>query len=75
VSATTHGLASGIVFGLVAVLLGQQFGYYSLSDLATAITYLVIGMVVGGAIFAVIGWALGRRYLHKHPEDVPPAQG
>ncbi len=72
-STTTHGLAAGIVLGIVVVVLGQQFGYYSLSDLLTAVLYLVIGMVVGGALFAVIGMALGRRYLRKHPPEATPA--
>ncbi len=65
-SATTHGIASGIVFGIVAVVLGQQFGYYSLSDLTSAILYLVIGVVVGAVIFGLVGMALGRRYLRTH---------
>lgn len=71
-SATSHGVASGVVFGIVAVVLGQQFGLYSLSDLATAIEYLVIGVVVGAVVFGVIGMALGRRYLRRHPVEPPP---
>ena len=71
-SATTHGVASGIVFGIVAVVLGQQFGFYSLSDLGTAIVYLVIGIVIGAVVFGLIGMALGRRYLRTHPTGTPP---
>lgn len=74
-SATTHGLAAGIVFGIVSVVLGQQFGFYSLSDLVTAIEYLVIGIVIGAVVFALIGMALGRRYLRTHappPTASPP---
>ena len=66
-SATTHGIASGIVFGIVTVLLGQQFGLYGLSDLASAVEYLVIGIVIGAVVFGLIGMALGRRYRRTHP--------
>ncbi len=65
-SATSRGVASGIVFGIVAVLLGQQFGLLSLSDLGTSLEYLIIGIVIGAVIFGVIGRLLGRRYLRRH---------
>lgn len=68
-SATSQGAVSGIVLGIVAVLLGQQFGYYDLSDPTTIVVYFVIAMVVGAAIFGAIGMALGRRYLSRHPEE------
>jgi tetrahydromethanopterin S-methyltransferase subunit C len=67
VSATSQGVGAGIVIGICAVLLGQQFSLFSLSDLTPAIEYLVIGAVVGGVIFGVIGWGLGRRYVRRHP--------
>jgi hypothetical protein len=67
VSATGSAAASGVVLGIVLVLLAQQFGLLGLSDLVHAIEYLVIGAVVGGVVFALIGWALGRRYLARHP--------
>jgi len=67
VSATSHGAGCGIVLGIVFVLLAQQLSYISLSDLVPAIIDLVIAMVVGAIIFGVIGWALGRLYLHRHP--------
>jgi hypothetical protein len=66
-SATGSGAAAGVVLGLVLVLLAQQFGLAGLSDLVHAIEYLVIGAVVGGIFFGIIGWALGRRYLARHP--------
>ena len=71
-SATTHGVAAGIVFGIVSVILGQQFGVYGLSDLVTAILYLIIGIVIGAVVFGLIGMALGRRYLRTHPAESPP---
>ncbi|MGD0250567.1 MAG: hypothetical protein ABSB97_06760 [Thermoplasmata archaeon] len=70
-SATTHGIAAGIVFGIVVVLLGQQFGYLSLSQLTPAILYFVIAIVVGAVVFGLIGMALGRAYLRKHPPESP----
>lgn len=73
-SATTQGIAAGVVFGAVVVLLGQQFGFYSLSDLAATLEYLIVGIVLGAVIFGVIGRALGRRYLRRHPVEpaAPP---
>ena len=70
-SATTQGVTSGIVFGIVAVVLGQQFGFYSLSDLVTAVEYLVIGIVIAAVVFGLIGMALGRRYVRTHPVGPP----
>jgi len=67
VSATGAGAAAGVVLGLVLVLLAQQLGFLGLSDLLPAIEYLVVGAVVGGILFALFGWAMGRRYLARHP--------
>ena len=68
-SATTSGVGSGIVLGIVFVLLGQQFGYVDLNPLSTALVDLLIGAVIGGVLFGVIGWALGRRFEKNHPEQ------
>ncbi len=73
-SATGSGAAAGVVLGLCLVLLAQQLGYLGLSDLVRGIEYLVVGAVVGGILFALIGWALGRRYLARNPPagSTPP---
>ncbi|HTW40191.1 MAG TPA: hypothetical protein VMF04_04975 [Thermoplasmata archaeon] len=68
-SSTTSGLGAGIVLGIVFVLLAQQFGYLDLNPLSTALVDIVIGAVVGGVLFGIIGWALGRRYEKNHPEQ------
>lgn len=70
-SSATHGAGSGAVLGVVFVLLGQQLGYYSLSDLLTAILYLVIALILGAAVFGAIGALLGRLYLRRHPPPSP----
>jgi ABC-type Fe3+-siderophore transport system permease subunit len=67
VSATTQGAGCGVVLGIVFVLLAQQLAYISLSSLVPSLEYLIIGAVIGGVIFAVIGWALGRLYERRHP--------
>jgi hypothetical protein len=72
VSATSSGAASGVVLGIVLVLLAQQLGFLGLSVLMRAIVYLVIGAVVGGVLCALIGWALGKRYLARHPSSSTP---
>ncbi len=64
-SATTRGLGCGIVLGLVLVLLGQQFGFFDMSDLTPAIEYLIVGAVVFGILGAVVGLSLGRRAAHR----------
>ena len=69
-SAASHGAAAGVVLGLVAVLLAQQFAYLDLTSLTAAIEYLVVGAVIGGLLGTVIGWALGKRYLRLHPPNV-----
>jgi cytochrome c biogenesis protein CcdA len=66
-SATGSGAAAGVVLGIVLVLLAQQLGFLGLSDLVHAIEYIVIAAVVGGVLFALFGWAMGRRYLARHP--------
>jgi uncharacterized protein (DUF2062 family) len=65
VSAMTRGLGCGIVLGLVLVLLGQQFGFFDLSDLTPAIEYLIVGAVVFGILGALIGYGLGRRATRR----------
>ncbi|MCI4356963.1 MAG: hypothetical protein L3K18_07480 [Thermoplasmata archaeon] len=66
-SAAGAGAASGVVIGLVAVLLGQQFGYLDLGTLSGGLTLLVEGAVGFGILFAAAGWAIGRRYLRRNP--------
>jgi len=73
VSATSNGAIGGIVLGIVFVLLGQQFGYFDLSDVASAVEYLVIAMVVGAAVFGALGMVLGRSYLRRHPPETEPS--
>lgn len=60
-SAASEGAGAGVVLGIVVVLLGQQFGLLSLSDLEGALVALVVGAVAGALLFGAIGWALGRR--------------
>jgi multisubunit Na+/H+ antiporter MnhB subunit len=69
VSATSHGVGAGIVLGVVFVLLAQQFGYVDLNPLVAALIDILIAAVVGGILFGIIGWALGRRYEKNHPEQ------
>ena len=71
-SAGGQGAGAGVVIGICAVLLGQQLALFSLSDLVPAIEYLVVGAIIGGVLFGLIGWGLGRRYLSRHP---PPDSG
>ncbi|MCI4332023.1 MAG: hypothetical protein L3K19_09315 [Thermoplasmata archaeon] len=59
--AGSHAIPSGVVLGLVAVLLGQQFSYIDLSGTYGGIIDLVIGAVVGGILAGFLGRALGRR--------------
>jgi hypothetical protein len=75
-SSASHGASAGVVLGIVAVLLGQQFGWINLSDLVPTVEFLGIGIVVGAIVGGGIGLALGRRYTPKRPAPVAPwAQG
>ncbi|HEV2429250.1 MAG TPA: hypothetical protein VGV64_05315 [Thermoplasmata archaeon] len=69
-SALTSGAGSGVVLGIVLVLLGQQFGLFDLSSTVPAVEFLIAGAVAFGIVGAGIGWSLGRRYRRRHP--VPP---
>jgi hypothetical protein len=59
--AGSHSVASGMVLGLVVVLLGQQFGYIDLSSSYNGILDLVIAAVVGAIVAGLVGRAIGRR--------------
>jgi ABC-type Fe3+-siderophore transport system permease subunit len=71
-SAASYGAESGAVLGIAFVLLAQQFGYLALDPLVAALEYLVIAAIIGGILFGLLGWMLGRRYLRNHPE-IPTA--
>jgi ABC-type Fe3+-siderophore transport system permease subunit len=73
VSATSSAAGAGVVLGIVFVLLAQQFGYLALNAIVTSLEYLIIAAVIGGVIFGVIGWGLGRRYESQHPVDTAPS--
>jgi hypothetical protein len=72
VSAASSGAAAGVVLGIVLVLLAQQLGFLGLSDLLPAIEDILIAAVIGGILFGLIGWALGKRYLARHSGANPP---
>ena len=72
-SAMTRGLGCGIVLGLCLVLLGQQLGFFDLSELTGAIEFLIIGAIVLGILGALVGWGLGRKY--SRPASASPPSG
>jgi len=53
--------ASGAVLGGVVVLLAQQLGLLALSELVPTVIWFVVGALVGGVVFGVVGWAVERR--------------
>ena len=64
--AGSSAAGSGLVVGLCLVLLGQQFGFFDLSDLVSGIIYLVAFAVVFAVVFGLFGVWLGARYKRKH---------
>ncbi len=72
-SAGSSGAGCGVVLGIVAVLLAQQFDYLNLSVLAPALEYVIVAAVIGGVVGGIIGWLLGRRYLANHSAPTSPA--
>ncbi len=60
-SGASSAAASGAVFGIVVILLMQQFALISLSTLTWGIIYVAIGLIAG----AVLGGLVGRRLTHR----------
>ena len=52
---------SGMVLGLVVVLLAQQLGLLPLPSLLATIAWVIVGVVVGGVVLGVAGWLADRR--------------
>ena len=72
-SASGAGATSGVLFGLIAVLLAQQLGFADLGTLSGGLTLLAGAAVGFGLLFAVAGRAIGRRYARRHPEGATGA--
>ena len=72
-SAAGAGATSGVLFGLIAVLLAQQLGFTDLGTLSGGLTLLVGAAVGFGILFALVGRAIGRRYARRHPPDTTAA--
>lgn len=49
--------ASGAILGAAVVILFQQFGFLSLSDLWPGILWLLLGVLAGGIGFGLVGRA------------------
>lgn len=64
--AGSSAAGSGLVVGLCLTFLGQQFGFFDLSNLVTGIIYLVAFGVVFAVVFGLFGVWLGARYKRKH---------
>ncbi|MGA7860607.1 MAG: hypothetical protein WCB19_01965 [Thermoplasmata archaeon] len=64
--AGSSAAGSGLVVGLCLVFLGQQFGFFDLSNLVTGVIYLVAFAVVFAVVFGLAGMWIGARYLRKH---------
>jgi uncharacterized protein YacL len=64
--AGSSAAGSGLVVGLCLTFLGQQFGFFDLSNLVTGIIYLVAFAVVFAVVFGLFGVWLGARYKRKH---------
>lgn len=63
------------MIGLVVVFFVQQLGYLDLTNLVSALFYLVVAGAIGGVLGGLFGWALGRRYAKKHPVPPPTETG
>ncbi|HEV2519507.1 MAG TPA: hypothetical protein VGX00_02640 [Thermoplasmata archaeon] len=74
-SATTRGLSSGVILGVVLVLLGQQFGLFDMSELSNALIYLIVGAVAFGVLGGLVGARLGRRNIARVPPKTPDPSG
>ncbi|MFI5414546.1 MAG: hypothetical protein ACHQ16_02630 [Candidatus Lutacidiplasmatales archaeon] len=59
------GAASGVVVGVSAIVLLQQFGILSLSDLVTGLVYLLATAIAAGIVFGIGGWLLSRSAMKR----------
>ena len=60
-SLATTTAASGVVLGLVGVLLAQQLGALPLSELGPTVLWCVVAMGLGGIVLGEVGALLERR--------------
>lgn len=70
-TAAGSAAGSGVVLGIVGVLLAQQFAYLELDSIPMTIEWLVVAAVVGGVVCGIVGWGLGRRHLRAAREAAP----
>ena len=59
------GAASGVILGIVLVLLAQQFGYFDLSTFVNALIILIAVAILFGVVFGILGIALYRSALRR----------
>lgn len=62
---TVAGAAGGVVIGVSAIVLLQQFGILSLSDLVTGLVYLLATAIAAGIVFGIGGWLLSRSAMKR----------
>lgn len=60
-SAVTRSASSGVVIGISIVILGQQLGYVDFTQTLGAFLQILIGAIVGGLVFGLVGLWIGAR--------------
>ncbi|HZY71309.1 MAG TPA: hypothetical protein VFF67_10090 [Thermoplasmata archaeon] len=77
----TQNVLDGVVVGLALIVLAQELGYLSLSELTMGLEWLVIGAAAFGLLFGLIGRLRSpkKRWTPPMPpyseEPPPPEEG
>lgn len=74
-SAAGDAAVSGAILFLVLLLLVQQLGYLSLSDPVTAVSFVVLVIVLGAVVCGVAVMGIARRARQATVLDEGPPSG
>ncbi|MGA7924297.1 MAG: hypothetical protein WCA77_10020 [Thermoplasmata archaeon] len=72
-SAATRAASSGVVIGIVVVILGQQLGWIDFTQTIGASLQILIGAVVGGVVFGLLGVWIGARARRRQEREAAAA--
>lgn len=72
-SAASRSASSGVVIGIAVVILGQQLSLVDFTQTVGALLEILIGAVVGGVIFGLLGLWIGARARRRQDREAAAA--